>query len=166
MNITSQESEKPMTPRKHITQKSKKSNPKVPLFIVITMFIVVIGIIFLTKEQNSKNIPESNGLAEAALDQLLAEGKPTFVFYHSTDCYTCKVMMATVADVYPEFQESVALVDVNVHDAGNQNLLQKAQIHSIPTQVFIDSEGKSSVIIGVMEPEVFRQYLASLAGEQ
>ena len=115
-----------MTTRKHITQKSKKSNPKVLLIIVITMFIVVIGIIFLTKGQTSKNTPESNGLAEAALDQLLAEGKPTFVFYHSTDCYTCKVMMATVAEIYPEFKDSVALVDVNVYDESNQNLLQKA----------------------------------------
>jgi len=153
-----------MTTRKHITQKSKKSNPKVPLIIVITMFIVVIGIIFLTKGQTSKNTPESNGLAEAALDQLLAEGKPTFVFYHSTDCYTCKVMMATVAEIYPEFKDSVALVDVNVYDESNQNLLQKAQIRSIPTQVFFDSTGKSTVIIGVMEPDVLRQHLVTLAG--
>lgn len=145
--------------------KKQKSSSKVPLIIVITSLVVVIGIIILTKGGATEDLPTGGSQAEATLDQLLSEGKPTFVFYHSTDCNTCKVMMATVAEIYPEFQESVALVDVNVYDSANQNLLQKAQIHSIPTQVFIDSEGKSSVVIGVMEPEVFRQYLATLGGE-
>lgn len=151
-------------PRKHLIRKSKSSNPKIPLIIVLTSFIVVIGIILLTKGQSSQDTSGSDGQAEVMLNQLIASGKPTFVFYHSTDCYTCKVMMATVAEIYPEFQDAVALVDVNVYDASNQNLLQKAQIRSIPTQVFIDGTGKSTVIIGVMEPEVFRQHLANLAG--
>lgn len=134
------------------------------MIIVLALFFVVIGIILLTKGQSSQDTSETNTQAEAMLNQLIASGKPTFVFYHSTDCYTCKVMMATVAEIYPEFQDAVALVDVNVYDASNQNLLQKAQIRSIPTQVFIDGTGKSTVIIGVMEPEVLRQYLAKLAG--
>lgn len=151
-------------PRKQKNRKSKSLNPKIPLIIVLALFFVVIGIILLTKGQSSQDTSETNTQAEAMLNQLIASGKPTFVFYHSTDCYTCKVMMATVAEIYPEFQDAVALVDVNVYDASNQNLLQKAQIRSIPTQVFIDGTGKSTVIIGVMEPEVLRQYLAKLAG--
>ncbi|MHB8086997.1 MAG: thioredoxin fold domain-containing protein [Anaerolineaceae bacterium] len=148
----------------HKHNKKQKSNSKIPLIIVITSLVVVVGIILLTKGGSTHDLPVASGQAEVELDQLLSEGKPTFVFYHSTDCYTCKVMMATVAEIYPEFQDSIALVDVNVYDASNQNLLQKAQIRSIPTQVFIDSTGKGTVIIGVMEPEVFRQHLATLAG--
>jgi thiol:disulfide interchange protein len=72
-------------------------------------------------------------------------------------------MMATVAEIYPEFEAGVALVDVNVYDPANQNLLQEAQIHSIPTQVFYDNKGESTLIIGVMEPDVLRQRLKILA---
>lgn len=151
--------------KKNLQNKKHKSNSKIPLIIVITSLFVVVAIILLIKSGTTEDQPTGSSNAEATLEQLLSEGKPTFVFYHSTDCNTCKIMMATVAEIYPEFQESVALVDVNVYDSINQNLLQKAQIHSIPTQVFIDSEGNSSVIIGVMEPEVFRQYLASLGGD-
>ncbi|OJX47150.1 MAG: hypothetical protein BGO78_16870 [Chloroflexi bacterium 44-23] len=149
-------------PRKHLIRKSKSSNPKIPLIIVLTSFFVVIGIILLTKGQSSQDTSGSNGQAEVMLNQLIASGKPTFVFYHSTDCYTCKVMMATVAEIYPEYKDYIALVDVNVYDPANQNLLQEAQIHSIPTQVFYNKDGESTVIIGVMEPNVLRLRLEGL----
>ena len=151
-------------PKRHKALKKQKTTSKVPLIIVLTLFAVIVGIIFLTKGQASNEVITPSGKNEAMVDQLLSEGKPTFVFFHSTDCYTCKVMMATVADVYPEFQDTVALVDVDVYDASNQNLLQKAQIRSIPTQVFFDGSGKSTVIIGVMEPDALRQHLVTLAG--
>lgn len=75
-------------------------------------------------------------------------------------------MMEVVAQVYPEFEASVALVDVNVYDKANTKLLQVAGIRAIPTQIFYDSAGKAQVVLGAMEPDVFRAYLRSLVGGQ
>ena len=153
-------------PKRYKSSKKQAFTSKVPLIIVLTLFIVIVGIILLTKGQDNDNVVTTSGENEAMVEQFLEAGKPTFVFFHSTDCYTCKVMMETVAAVYPEFQDTVALVDVDVYDSSNQNLIQKAQIRSIPTQVFFDSSGISTVIIGVMEPDVLRRHLVTLAGGQ
>ncbi len=103
---------------------------------------------------------------EAQLDRLLAAGKPTLAFFHSNNCVQCIKMMEVVAQVYPEFKGSVALVDVNVYDKANTKLLQVAGIRAIPTQIFYDSAGKAQVVLGAMDPEEFRAYLRSLAEGQ
>ena len=72
------------------------------------------------------------------------------------------VMMETVDQVYPEFKQDVALVDVNVYDPQNENLLRRGGIYSIPTLVFIDRNGASQVSIGVIEAEALRQQLTAL----
>jgi len=103
---------------------------------------------------------------EAQLGRLLAAGKPTLAFFHSNNCKQCIKMMEVVAQVYPEFEGSVALVDVNVYDKANAKLLQVAGIRAIPTQIFYNSAGKGQVVLGAMEPDQFRAYLRSLAAGQ
>jgi len=103
---------------------------------------------------------------EAQLGQLLAAGKPTLAFFHSNNCKQCIKMMEVVAQVYPEFEGSVALVDVNVYDKANAKLMQVAGIRAIPTQIFYNSAGAGQIVLGAMEPDVFRAYLRSLAEGQ
>jgi len=71
-------------------------------------------------------------------------------------------MMATVAQVYPEFKDNLALVDVDVYDSQNANLLRRARINSIPTLVFIDRKGQVKVSIGVMQADQLRTQLRIL----
>jgi len=111
-------------------------------------------------------MPTPSELPEAQLGRLLAAGKPTLAFFHSNNCKQCIKMMEVVAQVCPEFEDSVALVDVNVYDKANARLLQAAGIRAIPTQIFYNSSGKGQVVLGAMEPEQFRAYLRSLAGGQ
>ena len=73
-------------------------------------------------------------------------------------------MMQVVDEVYPEFGGSVALVDVNVYDETNRNLLQRAQIRSIPTQIFFDQTGQGQVIVGAMTLDQFREQMQTLTG--
>ncbi|MBA3074126.1 MAG: thioredoxin family protein [Anaerolineae bacterium] len=148
--------------RKHLTRKKTTNKANIPLIVILGCLAVVISVILLSKVGDSKATPASTGVADSMLESFIEEGKPVFVFYHSTDCYTCKVMMATVAEIYPEFQGVVALIDVDVYDPANQNLLRAKQIRSIPTQVFYDNKGESTVIIGVMEPDALRQLLNTL----
>ena len=103
-------------------------------------------------------------LPEAHLERLLASGQPTFAFFHSNNCVQCIKMMEVVEQVYPEFDDSVALVDVNVYDKANTSLLQRAQIRAIPTQIFFDRTGQGRVLMGAMTPDQFREQMQTLAG--
>lgn len=105
-------------------------------------------------------------LPEARLERSLAAGQPTLAFFHSTNCVQCIKMMQVVEQVYPEFSDQVALVDVHVYDQRNASLLQRARIRAIPTQIFIDSTGQGLVVMGAMDPQQFREQLQALAGGQ
>jgi len=113
--------------------------------------------------------PEAQGsdeLPEAQLERLVIAGKPALAFFHSNNCVQCIKMMDVVDQVYPEFEGSVALVDVNVYDKRNAALLQRARISAIPTQIFFDRSGQSMVIMGAMTQDEFREQMRALAGGQ
>jgi thiol-disulfide isomerase/thioredoxin len=105
-------------------------------------------------------------LPEAHLEQLLTAGQPTLAFFHSNNCVQCIKMMEVVAQVYPEFDDSVALVDVNVYDKANSRLLQRARIRAIPTQIFFNRTRQGMVVMGAMTADQFREQMQTLAGEQ
>jgi thiol:disulfide interchange protein len=109
--------------------------------------------------------PSPTLLPEAQLDQLLADGQPVFVFFHSNNCYQCLRMIEVVEQVYPDFAGEVPLVDVNVYDENNRNLLYRAGIRAIPTLIFIDRAGQAQGYVGVMDADALREQLQALAGE-
>lgn len=110
--------------------------------------------------------PRAGESSEAHLDRMMAEGQPTLAFFHSTSCYQCTEMIKIVDEVYPDFANEIALVRVNVYDAANRSLLQRAGIQVIPTLIFINSGGQGSGTTGVMSAEQLREtFTALLAGE-
>ena len=109
--------------------------------------------------------PALNLLPEAQLDRLLQAGEPVFLFFHSNTCTQCIRMTGIVEEVYPDFSDSVALVDVNVYDERNKGLLQRANIRAIPTLIFVDREGEVGGHVGVMEPDALREQLQELREE-
>lgn len=136
----------------------KKQSPAILIILGVALLLVAV---FVFKE----SAPATSAAAplESQLDAALAAKRPTFVFLHSLDCIPCKEMMGIVAEVYPEFQDSVALIDVDVYDKNNENLLRREQLQSIPTLVFYDAQVTRQVFIGVMQPDQFRQVLSQLA---
>jgi thiol:disulfide interchange protein len=107
--------------------------------------------------------PRADELPEAHLDRLLEEGQPVFAFFHSNTCAQCIEMTEIVKQVYPDFAQQVALVDVNVYDDANQTLLQRVGVRVIPTLIFIDRTGQSQGATGVMPAKGLREVLAGLA---
>jgi thiol:disulfide interchange protein len=105
-------------------------------------------------------------LPETRLEHLVAAGQPTLAFFHSNNCVQCIKMMEVVEQVYPEFDDSVVLVDVNVYDQRNASLLQRARIRAIPTQIFFDRTGQGLVVMGAMTPGQFREQMRTLAEGQ
>ena len=76
---------------------------------------------------------------------MLQAGQPALAFFHSNTCQQCIEMIGIVGEVYPEFANSIALVDVNVYDERNTALLQEVRLQFIPTLIFYDQYGKSEL---------------------
>jgi thioredoxin-like negative regulator of GroEL len=136
---------------------------------ILAVVVIAIGVILIVKAQPSAPTSASNATPvvespEAMLDRALAAKQPTLAFFHSLTCDSCVEMTAIVEQVYPEFRGAITLVDVNVYEARNQALLQRAGIRAIPTLVFIDSAGQGQMFMGVMEAAQLRQTLQTLAG--
>jgi len=138
-----------------------RKNP--PTLLILAGIALLLVAIFALKHDDNSSASDSS--LEAQLDQALNEGRPTFVFLHSLDCIPCKEMMGTVADVYPDFQNSIVLIDVDIYDQSNSNLIQRERLQSIPTLVFYDSQGTRQVFIGAMPPDQFRSVLETLTLE-
>ena len=152
-----------MPPNNSHKKNYSKSSPWPKIFILAGIALIITVIIIVKNQSVEQPGSTANQTAEALLDQYLEEGKPIFVFFHSNNCQSCIDMIAVVNQVYPDYKNTVALVDVNVYDPANQNLLRRANIYSIPTQVFIDRTGQGKVAMGVMTPEDFRTQLLALA---
>jgi len=151
-------------PVKKTSKSSLKQTGLPPKILILAGIVILVAVVFLFKNQPSKTAVTVDELQEAQLDHYLKEGKPTLAFFHSNNCQQCIVMMETVAQVYPEFAASVALVDVNVYDENNAALLKRVGLQYIPTLIFYDYTGKEQVSVGAMEAEQLRQTLAALAG--
>lgn len=152
-----------MPKTKHFKRKRRAfKNP--PTLMILAGIALVLIAIFTFK--SGDNPSTSAASLESQLDQALVAKRPTFVFLHSLDCIPCKEMMGTVADVYPDFQDSVVLIDVDVYNQSNQNILRRERLQSIPTLVFYDARGTRQVHIGAMPSDQFRDVMTQLAGGQ
>ena len=110
---------------------------------------------------------EPGELPQQRWERLLAAGQPTLAFFHSNNCVECTKMIKIVADVYPEFEDSVALVDVDVYDPQNRALLQQARVQYIPTLIFYDTSGEESeFVVGAIPRQRFRFLMREAAGEE
>ena len=136
-----------------------KQPPTLLIFLGIALVLIAV---FAFKNNNANSI--STASLETKLDQALSDGRPIFVFLHSLECIPCKEMMVTVADVYPSFQDSVVLIDVDIYDPSNENIVRREYLQSIPTLVFYDANGQRQIFIGAMPSDQFRSTLQALTG--
>ena len=134
-----------------------------PKWLILPAVGLAIVAVLLAKPRTG--LPADAGLApNALLEQALAAGRPVLVFYHSLDCRSCVEMMEVVAEVYPEFEATVDLVDVKVHDASSEAVIRWGGIRYIPTLVFVDRDGGREVQVGTMTLEALREALGALVG--
>ena len=149
-----------MPQTKHSRRKRHTSKNPPTVFILAGIALLLIAVFAF---KNGDKTSSSVTALESQLDQALADKRPTFVFLHSLDCIPCKEMMGVVADVYPDFQESIALIDVDVYEQSNNNILRRERLQSIPTLVFYDAQGNRQVFIGAMPADQFSDTLTQLA---
>ena len=149
-------------PKKSRVSRSKRLSTSGTLLILVGLLLIVVVILIL---KPGAAPPTTSALPEEQRANALAAGKPTFIFLHSLDCVPCKEMMDIVAQVYPEFDNKVILVDVDVYADENAGLLRDEMVRAIPTLVFYDRSGQRRVYVGVMEAAQLRLTLVTLAGD-
>jgi thiol-disulfide isomerase/thioredoxin len=152
-------------PKKKTKRRHLKSGRNLKSYFLIGFFILVVSIVTF-KERPLAFDPSAHStlLAEEMLDMALEAGQPVLAFYHSTTCDQCLRMIATVNQVYPEFEELIALVDVNVHEEQNENLLRRERLQYIPTLIFYNRHGQPETHIGVMDAAELKNRLVVLSG--
>jgi thiol:disulfide interchange protein len=151
-------------PKAKHTKRRKRASKNPPTLMILAGITLLLIVAFALKSGSDSSV--SSASLEAQLDDALAAKRPAFVFLHSLDCIPCKEMMGTVADVYPEFQNSVVLIDVDIYQQSNTNLIRRERLQSIPTLVFYDTQGTRQVFIGAMPPDQFRDVMTQLAAGQ
>lgn len=165
--------------------KNKIERQKLVRYLVIAAVLVAIVLLLAIKNKQPAPLQEASqvstevkqdalsvdekpvelpaGTPEQQLEAYLENGKAVFIFFHSDNCQSCIDMMGVVDQVYPDYQNTVPLVDVNVYDPANQNLLKRAGINTIPTQLFLDANGQGRIAMGIMSPAQLQEQLNALA---
>ena len=143
------------------TRSQRRARILRPLVFVGILLVTVAAILALKPE--SRSAADSLVARETDLEAALSSGRPALVFLHSLDCVPCRKMMNVVAEVHPEFEKSVTLLDVDVYNQGNYPILRREKLQAIPTLVFYDRQGTRSVSIGVISADELRVRLKTLA---
>ena len=154
-----------MTKKTKKTKQRRRQPSRMPQFFILGGLLVLAAAILVLKEkpQPVALLSNSDMLAEAQLDLALESRQPVLAFFHSNNCQQCLIMVDTVAQVYPQFQDAVALVDIDVYDEQNLALLRRVRLQYIPTLIFFDRNGQAEPYIGVMEASQLSSKLAALS---
>lgn len=145
-------------------RRPKKADPP-PRLLIVAGVLGLAALVLLLKGGGEDPVSStgSGELPAAQLQAALSAGRPTLAFIHSTTCDQCIEMTGIVAEVHPEFEDTIILVDVDVYDERNAALLNEMRIQYIPTLILFDRSGNSRAAVGVMEAGVLREALAALA---
>jgi len=120
----------------------------------IQMMTVFLLSAFLTagcsgqKNEEPKSAPQSLTVnadpAEGSLTEKTYPEKPlvTFVELGSVNCIPCKMMQPIMKDIEKEYGSQVDVVFHDVWTVEGEPYAKKYGIRAIPTQVFLDAEGK------------------------
>lgn len=138
----------------------KRFNP-----LAIVGLLVAVIVLFWLKGQ-PESAKESSEAPQEQLSLALEAGKPVLAFYHSDNCEACIEMIDIVNQVYPEFENEVVLIDIDVNDPKNKRLVRKVGLTAIPTEMFYDRSGNERKWIGAMQPDTLHEALADISKEQ
>lgn len=108
--------------------------------IVILIFI---GFFTLTLQVSCSSInDEGNKNSEKEKMMEISNIKVTFVELGSVKCIPCKKMQPIMDEIEKEYKDQVKVVFHDVWTSEGKPFAVKYKIRLIPTQIFLDSEGK------------------------
>jgi thioredoxin 1 len=102
-----------------------------------TVLFFLAGLLLIScSEANSKSVDQATNAAAA--ENYLA----TFIELGSVRCIPCKMMQPIMKDIEKEFAGQVKVVFYDVWTPEGEPFAQTYKIRVIPTQVFLDKDGK------------------------
>ncbi len=112
--------------------------------------IIIFGSLFGCGESKQQENPNKTVISENQLEQIAVSApvndvrghKVTFVEIGSVNCIPCKAMQPIMRAVEQEFKGQVKIVFYDIWTPGGRNDAMKYNIRVIPTQVFLDSNGR------------------------
>lgn len=106
-------------------------------YLYIIIFLVLLAVVFGFKKVS--NNTETNLTQE---DLTTDEIKVTFVELGSVKCIPCKQMQPIMKEIGEEYKGQVKVVFYDVWTAEGKPYIKEFGIIAIPTQVFLDKNGK------------------------
>ena len=106
-------------------------------YVYFIIFLVLLAIVFGFKKVS--NSPEATLTQESVKTD---EIKVTFVELGSVKCIPCKQMQPIMKEIEEEYKGQVKVVFYDVWTAEGKPYIKEFGIRAIPTQVFLDKDGK------------------------
>jgi len=131
------------------------------LLIAILMFLSLfeVGITY--------GASSGNKLPSEMIKEALKSKKPFVIDFYADWCPPCRAMAPIMEELEKKYKGKVEVIKVNVDLSQNRSIVIKYKVVSIPTFVFIDSEGKiSNIVIGYREKEVMENEFRKLLQKQ
>lgn len=109
------------------------------LLIIVAMALA--GLVFAQGEK-VKSVPAENKVVEqTTVTQNIQKYDVSFIELGSVKCIPCKMMQPILADIEKEYP-NVKVVFYDVWTVDGEPYAQQYKIRGIPTQVFLDRNGK------------------------
>ncbi|MBK7381160.1 MAG: thioredoxin family protein [Ignavibacteriales bacterium] len=105
-------------------------------FAIITLIAVAVLYFSFTTIGNNKNSNNQNSINQAS------KAKVTFVELGSVNCIPCKQMQPVMKAIEKKYGDQVKVIFYDVWKEDQKKYAKQYGIKLIPTQVFLDSNGK------------------------
>ena len=106
-------------------------------YIYIIIFLVLLAVVF-----GFKKVSNNTGTTLTQKDVTTDEIKVTFVELGSVGCIPCDKMQPIMKEIEEEYKEQVKVIFYDVRTVFGEPYKKKFNIRAIPTQVFLDKDGK------------------------
>lgn len=111
--------------------------------IIGMIFLVTLMFVFVGCSKD-KNVQETPNLPPSNTTSTIATGgeQVTFLELGSVNCIPCRMMQPVMKEIEMAYTGKVKVVFIDVMTEQGRPYMQQFGIRAIPTQVFLDSQGK------------------------
>ena len=106
-------------------------------YIYIIIFLVLLAVVF-----GFRNVSNNTEATLTQEDTTTDEVKVTFVELGSVGCIPCDKMQPIMKEIEEEYKGQVEVIFYDVRTVFGEPYKKKFNIRAIPTQVFLDKDGK------------------------
>ncbi|MBN1444586.1 MAG: thioredoxin family protein [Candidatus Omnitrophica bacterium] len=111
--------------------------------VVLPAIIILILLMFIVKQKDNVSpqkaaVPDNT--SDVSTENIVTENLPHLLELGSDNCIPCKMMRPILAELKAEHEGQLVVKFFDVYE--NSSIAESYSIRSIPTQIFLDAEGK------------------------